>query len=83
MLLIQKLERTYFRWRLWIYKLILQIGTPPIEDLPIFWDEIGLWESIEMGKSLGIFERNYFLFAECKNIDFFFLYKFVKKIVFF
>ena len=41
-------------------QLNLQIGTPPVEDLSIIWDEIGLWEPIEMGKSSEIVERNSF-----------------------
>ena len=34
-----------------------QIGTPPVGDLHILWDETGLWEPIRMEKCLV---RNYF-----------------------
>ena len=38
----------------------LQIRTPSVGDLPILWDEIGLWKPIGMEKDLEIFERNSF-----------------------
>ena len=46
----------------------LQIRTPPVRDLAILWDEIGLWELIEMEKGLEIFGRNSF----CKEKKMFF-----------
>ena len=42
------------------------IGTLHVEDLPILWNEIGLWEPIGMKKSLEVVKRKYFLFAEQK-----------------
>ena len=59
-------------------QLNLQFETPPVGDLPMLWDEIGLWEPIWMEKGLEIFERKPFLFAEIKNLCFF-LMNFVKK----
>ena len=54
---------------LWVYKVNLQIGTSTVEDLPILWNEIDLWEPIEMEK---IFREKLFLFSKSKSIDFFF-----------
>ena len=50
---------------------VTELGTPPVGDLPILCDEIGLWEPIGMRKCLEIFEKEPFLFAERKNLCFF------------